>query len=205
MYDGSEEFWVVTKETGKRQESHTYEEIHEQRMKARLLLQWSALGVRTHVISFGVGLHASLLRQNRNQHFSWVTSSRVCSLWMPGSLGKRRRKVKLVPTQKAISLGRLGEGLINHCYRKTYLSNISHYKIKNVSFNIYFGILFLFPSRRKTDSNASWTASCRKVESCAPLPKISKPTILEMTEQPSTCPKYVLVPPSFELYNHRTQ
>lgn len=37
VYDSVEEFWVVTKETGVRQESHTYEEIHQQRQKAMLI------------------------------------------------------------------------------------------------------------------------------------------------------------------------
>ena len=34
MYDGTEEYWVITKETGKRQESQSYEEIHEKQSKA---------------------------------------------------------------------------------------------------------------------------------------------------------------------------
>lgn len=34
VYDGVEEFWVVTKETGKRQESQSYEEIHEKNQQA---------------------------------------------------------------------------------------------------------------------------------------------------------------------------
>ena len=36
MYDGSEEFWVVVKEKGKRQESASFEEIHEKNGKAWL-------------------------------------------------------------------------------------------------------------------------------------------------------------------------
>ena len=36
MYDGSEEFWVVVKEKGKRQKSASFEEIHEKNGKARL-------------------------------------------------------------------------------------------------------------------------------------------------------------------------
>lgn len=38
MYDGSEEFWIVTKESGKRQESHSYEETHEQKKQAGCLV-----------------------------------------------------------------------------------------------------------------------------------------------------------------------
>ena len=34
QYDGAEEFWVVTRETGKRQESHSFEETHEKNAKA---------------------------------------------------------------------------------------------------------------------------------------------------------------------------
>jgi len=34
MYDGNEEFWVIVKESGKRQESHSYEEIQQKRAKA---------------------------------------------------------------------------------------------------------------------------------------------------------------------------
>ena len=34
QYDGTEEFWVVTRETGKRQESHSFEETHEKNVKA---------------------------------------------------------------------------------------------------------------------------------------------------------------------------
>lgn len=34
LYDGSEEFWIVVKETGKRQESQSYEEIQKKRSKA---------------------------------------------------------------------------------------------------------------------------------------------------------------------------
>lgn len=37
IYDGEEEFWVVTKETGKRQESQSLEEVHEKQSKA---CQW---------------------------------------------------------------------------------------------------------------------------------------------------------------------
>lgn len=56
MYDGSEEFWVVTKETGKRQESHTYEEIHEQRKKARLQITMVSSQCSYAIISFGICL-----------------------------------------------------------------------------------------------------------------------------------------------------
>ena len=34
MYDGNEEFWVIVKESGKRQETHSYEEIQQKRAKA---------------------------------------------------------------------------------------------------------------------------------------------------------------------------
>lgn len=34
MYDGSEEFWIVVKETGKREESRSFEEKHEKKGKA---------------------------------------------------------------------------------------------------------------------------------------------------------------------------
>ena len=34
QYDGAEEFWVVTRETGKRQETHSFEETHEKNAKA---------------------------------------------------------------------------------------------------------------------------------------------------------------------------
>ena len=37
MYDGSDEFWVVVKETGKRQESQSYEEIHGTEQGSRML------------------------------------------------------------------------------------------------------------------------------------------------------------------------
>ena len=43
MYDGSEEFWVVVKETGKRQESQSYEEIHAQNKEAGCLVIHSPL------------------------------------------------------------------------------------------------------------------------------------------------------------------
>ena len=35
IYDGVEEFWITVKETGKRQESHSYEELQEKRTQAR--------------------------------------------------------------------------------------------------------------------------------------------------------------------------
>ncbi|CAJ1365158.1 unnamed protein product [Effrenium voratum] len=34
VYDGSEEFWIIVKESGKRQESHTFEELHEKHSQA---------------------------------------------------------------------------------------------------------------------------------------------------------------------------
>ena len=34
LYDHSEEFWIIVKETGKRQESASFEEIHERQKKA---------------------------------------------------------------------------------------------------------------------------------------------------------------------------
>ena len=37
QYDGSEEFWVIVKECGKRQESLSYEEVHEKTGKASYL------------------------------------------------------------------------------------------------------------------------------------------------------------------------
>ena len=43
MYDGSDEFWVVVKETGKRQESQSYEEIHAQNKEAGCLVIHSPL------------------------------------------------------------------------------------------------------------------------------------------------------------------
>ena len=33
MYDGTEEFWVVIKEEGRRQDSLSWEEIHEKKEK----------------------------------------------------------------------------------------------------------------------------------------------------------------------------
>lgn len=35
IYDAAEEFWITVKETGKRQESHSYEEMQEKRSQAR--------------------------------------------------------------------------------------------------------------------------------------------------------------------------
>lgn len=37
-YDGCEEFWVVVSESGKREETSTYEEIHEKESKANHVL-----------------------------------------------------------------------------------------------------------------------------------------------------------------------
>lgn len=34
MYDGTEEFWVIIREEGKRQDSLSWEEIHEKKSKA---------------------------------------------------------------------------------------------------------------------------------------------------------------------------
>lgn len=34
MYDGTEEFWVVVKESGQREESQSYKEVTEKRQKA---------------------------------------------------------------------------------------------------------------------------------------------------------------------------
>lgn len=39
MYDGSEEFWIVVKETGKREESRSVEEIHKKESKATYVLK----------------------------------------------------------------------------------------------------------------------------------------------------------------------
>lgn len=41
MYDGNEEFWVIVKESGKRQESHSYEEIQQKRAKAIFFWGWT--------------------------------------------------------------------------------------------------------------------------------------------------------------------
>ena len=35
MYDGAEEFWVVVKETGRRQEQQSFEEIEEKTRQAK--------------------------------------------------------------------------------------------------------------------------------------------------------------------------
>ena len=35
QYDGSDEFWVVTKETGRRQESQSYEELQRKESEVR--------------------------------------------------------------------------------------------------------------------------------------------------------------------------
>ena len=56
MYDGSEEFWVVTKETGRRQESHSYEEAHEQKKNVECLVIHSPL-----FLSFACAIYTTLV------------------------------------------------------------------------------------------------------------------------------------------------
>ena len=43
MYDGSEEFWVIIKEEGRRQDSLAYEETHEKKAKAGTKLYYHML------------------------------------------------------------------------------------------------------------------------------------------------------------------
>ena len=72
MYDGSEEFWVIIKEEGRRQDSLAYEETHEKKAKAGTKLYYHMLFSET----FGINcLIPSFNQAEGDPQFAFGTSS----------------------------------------------------------------------------------------------------------------------------------